>query len=120
MNIEDSIRNILMKENYKEIFIDDFTKQFFSISDDIEKAFEYVQNKYVNNYDKIRFIENICRPLVQKETVSKPAIITENFKRPEKYGLKIGQEFPTRSDIAKYTGKSIQTICQWSAKKWIQ
>ena len=120
LNVDDVIRNILMKENYKEIVIDEFTKEFFNIQEDTNKAFEYVKNKFVNNYDKIRFVEFICRQKTKAEKQgAKLKTITEKFKKPEKYNLKIGQEFPSFSALAAYTGKSNKTVSQWVKKQWV-
>jgi len=121
LNVDDVIRNILMKENYKEIVIDEFTKEFFNIQEDTNKAFEYVKNKFVNNYDKIRFVEFICRQKTKSEKQgAKLMTITEKFKKPEKYNLEIGQEFPSFSALAAYTGKSNKTVSQWIKNQWVK
>lgn len=133
LDVEDIVREILMEDIYKKEIIDDFTKTFFNIPDDTEEALSYVKNKFLNKSDKIRFLENICRQLSNKDkhkiggeiagkksSPKKEVIITELFKRPEKYNLEIGQIFPSCSDLANFTNKSNKTITSWISKKWVE
>lgn len=52
-------------------------------------------------------------------SAKKSVIISDKFKHPEKYNLKIGQIFMSCSDLASYTGKSNKTVSQWNKKEWI-
>lgn len=54
------------------------------------------------------------------EVKNKQVTITENFKHPEKYNLEIGQTFNSCTELANYTGKSIQSVSAWNNKLWIK
>lgn len=52
-------------------------------------------------------------------SVGKKCIITEKFKNCSKYNLTVGQEFESQEELAKYTGKSVQSVVSWRKKEWI-
>ena len=54
-----------------------------------------------------------------KSSPKKSVVVTESFKRPEKYKLSIGQKFESCTEMAVYTGVSNKTVSQWMTKKWI-
>ena len=41
------------------------------------------------------------------------------FKHNNDYGLTIGQEFESTTELVEYTNKSRNTITQWRQKEWI-
>ncbi len=53
-------------------------------------------------------------------SAKKECTITDKFKNPDKYNLKIGQVFTSCDDLSKYTGVNKNTITKWRAKKWIE
>ena len=56
---------------------------------------------------------------LKSESKKKTVIISENFKRPEKYNLTIGQEFESISSLSEYTNTSRQSVSKWLNKQWI-
>ena len=54
-----------------------------------------------------------------KGSPKKSVVVTESFKRPEKYKLYIGQKFESCTEMVVYTGVSNKTVSQWMTKKWI-
>lgn len=55
----------------------------------------------------------------KKSSPKKKVIITEEFKKAEKYRLKTGQEFESATDLAIYANVSNKTVTQWISKKWV-
>ena len=49
----------------------------------------------------------------------KKCVITEKFKNPEKYGLTIGQEFESTTELVEYTHTNRMQISRWKSKCWI-
>lgn len=131
--IDDNIRSIIMKDNYTKEIIDDFTLQFFNLSNESsDNSIDYIKNKYLNTNDKKRFLEFICRKHKKKEicketgkiggkisSPKKKCVITDKFKHTDKYNLKVGQEFESASALSEYTNKTNKTISQWRDKGWI-
>ncbi len=53
----------------------------------------------------------------KKSSPKKKLTIIEEF--PEKYKLKIGQEFDSATDLAIYANVSNKTVSQWISKSWV-
>lgn len=127
LNINDDVREIIMKDVYKKEFIDETTKLFFDIQDNnLDEKIKYVHNKYINRSDVIRFFNAVIndndkekRSLSQSELGKKKCIITDKFKHPEKYNLRIGQTFKSCKDLSNFTNKSKQSVSSWIKKGWI-
>ena len=88
----------------------------------------YNENEYImyeNVFDKYVYIkteifqkkQSMWSEIGSKNT--KAVIVTEQFKRPEKYKLSIGQQFESINSMAEYTGKSRKSVSQWYCKGWI-
>lgn len=53
----------------------------------------------------------------KKSSPKKKVTIIEEF--PDKYKLKVGQEFNSASDLASYANVSNKTVSQWISKRWV-
>ena len=90
LNVKDEVREILMEEIHKdnEYIIDEYTRMFFDLDNmNDDDKIEWIKNKYVNQADIIRFINNI----VQKETNIKELLV-DSGKIGGKIGGKKGKE----------------------------
>ena len=112
------------------------TKEFFS---DYEWKDEEFENTVIHNMkdilnqtehmnkelSKIQFIFkmffNNCKIggniSGKKSSPKKKVTIIKEF--PEKYKLKVGQEFDSASDLASYANVSNKTVSQWISKQWV-
>ena len=106
--------------------LNDTIKNIKKIKEIYDKC--YNENEYVmyeNVFDKYVYIkteifqkkQSMWSEIGSKNT--KAVIVTEQFKRPEKYKLSIGQQFESINSMAEYTGKSRKSVSQWYCKGWI-
>lgn len=87
-----------------------------------EQEFDMYNNIFDVYYDK-RLKIYLKRMKTSKkggQSGIKKCVITEKFKTPEKYGLTIGQQFESITELVEYTNVSRKTIAQWRQKEWIK
>jgi hypothetical protein len=139
LEVNSNIRNYIIDKNKDDIdfvfaSIPDFLKDEYCES--IEDKINYYINNYVYKDDIKRFInfklklykgqkletnnelKNNYLKLVHT-LLNRNVQITDKFKHPEKYNLKLGQCFDSCKELAEYTQKSNQTISTWINKGWI-
>ena len=110
----------------------------YHILNDTIKNITNIREKYDNcaDNDEYKMYENIFDRYVYIRTDifkkkqarwstigsknTKTVTITENFKHPEKYNLKIGQEFESWKELSEFISKPNKTIATWKNKGWIQ
>lgn len=80
-----------------------------------------------NMYKQIKGVVEIINARLTKGKIGgkigspkKECIITDKFKKPEKYGLHIGDKFISCDELCKKTNKSPKTISQWRSKGWLE
>lgn len=124
----DNVENVKMFVKNNPILIKEISSSY--------KQNIALRNKYI---DKIKLKENNVVDLslvfddmifelaeqyqqsneLKSESKKKVIIISEKFKHPEKYNLKIGQKFDSVNSLSEYTHKSRQSISKWINKQWI-
>ncbi len=139
LEVNSNIRNYIIDKNKDDIdfvfaSIPDFLKDEYCES--IEDKINYYINNYVYKDDIKRFI-NFKLKLYKGQKLetnnelkdnylklvhtllNKNVQITDKFKHPEKYNLKLGQCFDSCKELAEYTQKTNKTISTWINKGWI-
>ena len=116
-----------IKYNIGYNILNDTIKNVTNIREKYERCADNDEYKmYENIFDRYVFIRTDIFKKKQERWSNigskntKAVTITENFKHPEKYNLKIGQEFESCMELTKYTNKSKQSISTWINKGWIQ
>jgi hypothetical protein len=126
------IEKLFIEQYYNEEY-NEFYKEFFETSEDlitkdhaINKDNLYDQLKKIGLEEKIYIktmrmvLEIFNRKIYGKlGNQNKKCIITDKFKKPEKYKLEIGQEFISQKELAQYCNKRVETITLWRKKGWI-
>lgn len=123
-----NVENVKMFVKNNEVLIKEISSSYKQNIEIREKYKGKIQIKENNVIDLSLVFDDMIFELAEQyqqsnnlksESKKKTVIITENFKRPEKYNLTIGQEFNSVNDLSEYTNKSRKTIAEWKEKQWI-
>lgn len=106
--LNDTIKNI---KKIKEIYDKCYNENEYVMYENIFDKFVEIRS------DKFKKKQSMWSEIGSKNT--KAVIVTEQFKRPEKYKLTVGQQFESINSMAEYTGKSRKSVSQWYCKGWI-
>lgn len=127
---EPLINRIFVQNAYSDDynrFIEDFLGEKLNNTIDVSKdnLIEYIVKLSLDDDYLQRATNYIVNYIKDKHTRGKTSsnkkkcTITEQFKHPKKYGLVVGQEFESASELVDYTKKNRKTIAEWRSKGWI-
>ncbi len=68
--------------------------------------------KEQEKYNKEKEAKRICKEI--------RIVVTDKFKRADKYNLAIGQQFDSEKQLIEYSGKNKMAILRWKKKEWIK
>jgi hypothetical protein len=132
--IEDSLMHRMFVKWTLDDTYKDFMMDFLNISD-MEEYKDINENNLIEYTERLT-LDGKCMEWLQRvgnkvisyitnkkakggmKTV-KTCTITDKFKSPETYNMKVDDVFESATALSEYTKKSLKTISQWRKKGWI-